>query len=167
MKKIVLLILTVALPALMMAQNSAVDKLFNKYKGEDGVTVVRLSPELFQVMNAMDIEEFDNSEIPFDKVASIKILTIEDEEAFKGVNFYDEIRDELDVENYAEVMTINDGSETVRMWMKADKTEVTEFLLIVGGDDNVLIYITGNFNMKDLEELAESFDEEIDIDLSL
>ncbi len=167
MKKVALLILTVALPAFIMAQNSAVDKLFKKYKGEDGVTVVQISPELFQMMNAMGIEEFDNNEIPFDKVASIKILTIEDEEAFEGVDFYDEIRDELDVENYAEVMTVKDGSETVRMWMKVDKAEVTEFLLIVGGDDNVLIYITGNFNMKDLEELAESFDEEIGIDLNL
>jgi hypothetical protein len=35
----------------------------------------------------------------------------------------------------------------------------------VGGDDNVLIYITGNFNMNDLEGLAESFDHDLDIDM--
>ena len=40
-----------------------------------------------------------------------------------------------------------------------------EFLLIVGGDDNVLIHITGDFNMSDLEGLAESFGQDIDIDL--
>jgi hypothetical protein len=51
------------------------------------------------------------------------------------------------------------------MWMKADGSLVSEFLLIVGGDDNVLIYITGNFNMADLEGLAESMDHDIDIDL--
>ncbi len=45
------------------------------------------------------------------------------------------------------------------------KSQCAEFLLIVGGDDNVLIYITGNFNMNDLEGLAESFDDDIDIDL--
>ncbi len=45
--------------------------------------------------------------------------------------------------------------------------EGSEFLLIVGGDDNVLIYITGNFNMNDLEGLAQSFDDDIDIDLNL
>ncbi len=32
-------------------------------------------------------------------------------------------------------------------------------------DDNVLIYITGNFNINDLEGLAESFDKDIDLDL--
>jgi hypothetical protein len=35
----------------------------------------------------------------------------------------------------------------------------------VGGDDNVLVYITGNFNMNDLEELAESVDGDFDFDL--
>jgi hypothetical protein len=35
----------------------------------------------------------------------------------------------------------------------------------VGGDDNVLIHITGNFNMNDLEGLAESFDQDLDLDL--
>ena len=169
MKRVILFALAVALPALMVAQNSAVDKLFNKYKGQDGVTTVQISPELFQIMNAMDIDELDigDSEIPFDKVASVKILTLEDGEKFQGVNFYDEIKGELKTDDFAEVMTVDDGGETVRMWMKAEKAVVSEFLLIVGGDDNVLIYITGNFNMNDLEELAESFDEDLDIDLNL
>jgi hypothetical protein len=49
------------------------------------------------------------------------------------------------------------------MWMKVSKNTVSEFLLIVGGDDNVLIYITGDFNMNDLEELAETMDYDIDL----
>lgn len=165
MKRNVLLCVVLALPAFILAQNSAVDKLFNTYKGKEGVTTVQISPELFQVINSMDVEELDQSEIPFDKVSSVKILTIEDEDAYPGVNFYDEIRSQLDVESYSEVMTVDDGSETVRMWMKAGQGVISEFLLIVGGDDNVLIYITGNFNMKDLEGLAESFDQDIDLDL--
>ena len=169
MKRVILFALAVAIPALMVAQNSAIDKLFNKYKGQDGVTTVQISPELFQIMNAMDIDELDigDSEIPFDKVASVKILTLEDGEKFQDVNFYDEIKGELKTDDFAEVMTVDDGGETVRMWMKAEKAVVSEFLLIVGGDDNVLIYITGNFNMNDMEGLAESFDEDLDIDLNL
>ena len=167
MKRVILLVIAVALPALMIAQNSAVDNLFNKYKGKDGVTTVQISPELFQIMNAMDIEEIDDHDIPFDKVASVKILTIEDEATNQGVNFYDEIKGELKTDDFAEVMTVDDGGETVRMWMKAEKAVVSEFLLIVGGDDNVLIYITGNFNMNDLEGLAHSFDQDMDIDLNL
>ncbi|MFO7668923.1 MAG: DUF4252 domain-containing protein [Bacteroidales bacterium] len=165
MKRVFLFAIAAALPAFLIAQNSAVDNLFNKYKGKEGVTTVQISPELFRVMNALEIDDLDNSEIPFDKVASVKILTIEDEETNQGVNFYDEIRGELKTGDFAEVMTVDDGGETVRMWMKADKAAVKEFLLIVGGEDNVLIYITGNFNMNDLEELAGSFDHDLNLDL--
>lgn len=165
MKKVLLIILAIALPAFLMAQNRAVDKLFEKYKGKEGVTTVQISPELFQIVQAMEIEEVEEHDIPFDKIASIKILTIEDEDGWEGVNFYKEIENDLNVDDFAEVMTVDDGGETVRMWMKADNSTVSEFLLIVGGDDNVLIYITGNFNMKDLEGLAESFDHDLDIDL--
>ena len=165
MKRVFLIILTVAFPAFLMAQNSAVDKLFNKYKGKEGITTVQISPELFQIVKAMEIEDVEAHDIPFDKISSVKILTIEDSEAWKDVNFYDEIRNDLDISKFAEVMTVDDGGETVRMWMKADQGTVKEFLLIVGGDDNVLIYITGNFNLNELEGLAESFDHDIDIDL--
>jgi len=165
MKRVVLLILVVAFPAFIMAQNSAVDKLFAKYQGKQGITTVNISPELFQMVNAMGIEEIEEQDFPLDKVASVKILTIEDDEGYENVNFYEEIKKDLDVNDFAEVMTVNDGSEVVRMWMKADKEKVSEFLLIVGGDDNVLIYITGNFDMNDLEEIAEHMDHDIDIDL--
>jgi len=163
MKKVVLFILVVAFPAFMMAQNSAVDKLFAKYQGKKGVTTVNVSPELFQMINAMGIEEIEEQDFPMDKVASVKILTIEDDEGYEDVNFYNEIKQDLKVDDFAEVMTVDDGGEVVRMWMKVEKNTVSEFLLIVGGDDNVLIYITGNFDMNDLEELAETMDYDIDL----
>lgn len=165
MKRVVLLMLALAFPALILAQNSAVDKLFEKYKGKKGVTTVNVSPELFQMINAMGIEEIEEQDFPMDKIASVKILTIEDNEGYEGVNFYEEIKNDLDVNDFAEVLTVDDGGEVVRMWMKVNASTVSEFLLIVGGDDNVLIYITGDFNMKDLEGLAEHMDHDLDIDL--
>ncbi len=165
MKRILIIIVAIAIPAFLVAQNSAVDNLFNKYKGKEGVTIVQISPELFQIVKAMEIKEIDEHEIPFDKITSVKILTIEDGQGWEGVNFYKEIQKDLNVSDFAEVLTVDDGGETVRIWMKADKSLVSEFLLIVGGDDNVLIYITGNFNFNDLEGLAESFDQDLALNL--
>jgi len=165
MKRVALFLLVLAVPALMMAQNDAIDKLINKYKGQEGVTVVDIGPELFQVVNGMEIEELEDQDIPFDKVSSVRILTIEDNEALAQVNFYDELEKNFDVSHLSEVMTVDDGGEEVRMWMRNAGGKVQEFLLIVSGDDNVLIHITGNFNLNDLEGLAESFGDDIDIDL--
>jgi len=165
MKRAVLLFALAALPVILMAQNSAVDKLFNKYKGKEGVTTVQISPELFQIVQAMEVEEVEEHDIPLDKIASVKILTIEDEDLWEGVNFYDEIKNDLDVNDFAELMTVDEGGETVRMWLKANESLVSEFLLIVGGDDNVMIYISGSFDMNDLEGMAESLGQDIDIEL--
>ena len=165
MKRFILIILAVAFPAYLMAQNSAVEKLFNKYKGQDGVTTVQISPELFQMVKAMEIDEIEDHDIPMEKITSVKILTIEDEEGYEDVNFYDEIKNELNVDDFKEVMTVDDGGETVRIWMKVSENTQSEFLLIVGGDENVLIYITGAFNMSDLEGIAESMGDDFDIDL--
>ena len=156
--------LAVAFPALLAAHNGAVDKLFNKYKGKDGITTVMISPELFQMVKAMEMEEIEEHDLPLDKISSVKILTIEENEGYENVNFYEEIKNDLNLDDFAEVMTVDDGGETVRMWMKVDDQTMSEFLLIVGGDDNVLIHITGNFNMNDLEGLAESFDHDLDLD---
>jgi len=165
MKRITVLLAVALLPLGLMAQNNALDKLFSKYKGQEGVTTVQISPELFKMIDGMGIDEVKDADFPIDKVSSVKILTIEDGEAFPGVNFYDEVKNELNVDDFAEVMTVDDGGETVRMWMKMEEKKMSEFLLIVGGDDNVLIHITGNFNMDDLEELAGSFDEDFNLDL--
>ena len=165
MKRVTLFLLAMAIPALMMAQNDAIDKLINKYKGQEGVTVVNIGPELFQMVKGMEIEDLKDQDIPLDKISSVRILTIEDNEELSNVNFYDELKKDFDVSNLQEVMTVDDGGEVVRMWMRNDGGNVQEFLLIVGGDDNVLIHITGDFNMSDLEGLAESFGDDIDIDL--
>jgi hypothetical protein len=167
MKRISILLAVLMVPLFAGAQSDAIQKLFNKYQGKEGVTTVNIGPELFQVMKAMDVEEFENEDIPLDKVASVKILTIEDADAYPNVNFYKEIKGDLNTDGMAEIMTVQDGKETVHMWMRADTQSATEFLLIVSGDDNVLIHITGSFGMEDLEALAESFDEDLDIDLDL
>lgn len=164
MKRVALFLVALAIPALMVAQNDAIDKLINKYKGQEGVTVVNVGPELFQMIKGMEIEDLDEKDIPLDKISSVRILTIEDNEKLANVNFYDELKNNYDVSDLTEVITVNDGGEVVRMWMRNDGGNVQEFLLIVGGDDNVLIHITGDFNMSDLAGLTESFGEDIDID---
>ncbi|MBN1132643.1 MAG: DUF4252 domain-containing protein [Bacteroidales bacterium] len=163
MKRLAIAIAVGLFPFLISAQQKAVENLFNRYQGIEGVTTVMIGPEMFQVMKSLNIEEIEGNEFPVDKLTSVRILSIEDNDKFPGINFYEEVRKDLELDDFTEVMTVNDGNETVRMWMKNQDTQILEFLLIVGGGDNVLIYITGNFNMNDIEGIAESLDQDIDI----
>ncbi len=157
MKRISLITALMLAPLFLLGQNSAVDNIFQKYQGQEGVTVVNISAELFQVVSAMDTQEMGAPGFPMDKLTCLKVLAIEDPEVLKGVNFYEEIITDLDVNRYAEVMTVHDGDEDVRMWMKNDGPSILEFLLVVGSpDENVLVYIQGDFTMNDIEGIAQS-----------
>jgi len=165
MKRLIILTAIVLIPGVLIAQQKAVEKLFNKYQGKDGITTVLIGPELFQVIKSMDIQEIEGHDFPFDKLSGLKILTIEDKEKYPDVNFYKEIEKDLNMDGYSEIMTVNDGGEVVRMWMKTQGEKILEFLLIVGGDDNVVVYISGNFSLNDIQGIAGSFNQDINLDI--
>jgi hypothetical protein len=170
MKKSIVLFALLLIPGFLLAQASGVDRIINKYKGQEGVTVVNISPELFQVISGLDIEEKASKEFPVDKLTGLKVLAIEDSDAVDP-NFFESVMKELDTEGYAEVMTVQDGEDDVKMWMKTEGQQILEFLLVVASpDENVLVYITGDFNLNDIEGLAESMGnmsglEDLDIEI--
>jgi hypothetical protein len=158
MKKLTVLIAIFLLPLLAMAQTANIDKLMKKYGGQEGVTVVNISPQLFQVMSELDVKEFSGQDFPLDKLSAVKIITIENSALLKGANFYEEVTANMDMARFAEIMTVKDGTEDVRMWMKNEGKQIREFLLVVSSpDEGVVVYISGDFNMKDIGGLAQSF----------
>ena len=124
----------------------------------EDVTVVNIGPELFQIMSGMDVQEIAGADVPFDKLSAVKVLAIENEEILANNNFYEEVTNGLNTDDYVEVITVRDGDEDVRMWMKTEGKQIREFLLVVSEPgEGVLVYIAGDFNMSDIEGLAEEF----------
>ncbi len=158
MKKSAILITLILLPVFIMAQATNIDKLMQRYGGQEGVTAVNISPELFRVMSDLDVKEFSGQDFPIDKLSAVKILTIENPALLKGAGFYEEVTADLDLTMFAEIMTVHDGTDDIRMWMKNEGKQIREFLLVVSSpDEGVVVYISGDFNMKDISGLAQSF----------
>lgn len=165
MKRLAFLFVVLLAPFFAFAQTAAIDKVIKKYSGKEGVTVVNVSPELFQIISAMEVSEIEDADFPVDKLSAIKVLAIENQELLKGVNFYDEVTADLNTSGYAEVLSVNDGDEDVKMWMKTEGKQIREFLLVVSSpEEGVIVYISGDFNLNDIEGLAASFSglEELD-----
>ena len=149
------------LSAGIMAQNRAVDRLFDKYAGQDGYTTVYISKYMFQMFqNLEDIEDEEIAEIQsvFGKLDGIKILAVDDEAKIgKGVNFYDEIMKDLNRNDYEELMVVKDSESDVVFLAKEEDGVIVELLLIVGGDsDNALIVITGEINLSTIGKISQS-----------
>lgn len=158
MKKVTLILTAIFLSVAVMAQPGSIEKVIKKYSGQEGVTTVNISPELFQIISGMEVQEIDDAEIPFDKLTAVQVLAIENPDLLAGGNFYDEVTSGLNTDNYAEVLSVQDGDEKVRMWMKTEGKQIREFLLVVSEpSEGVLVYIAGDFNLNDIEGLAEEF----------
>ncbi len=158
MKRLVFIVLAALLPVLASAQAGSIDKVINKYSGKEDVTVVNISPDLFQLISDLEIKEIKDAEFPVDKLSAVKILAIENEEILANNNFYDEVMSNLNTDGFMEVISVREADEDVRIWMKTQGKQIREFLLVVSSpDEGVVVYIEGDFNLSDIEGMAESF----------
>ncbi len=153
MKKVFTLLLIAFFPILMMAQNSAIDKVFRKYSDRDGFTVVTISKGLLKWVASADDDK--ESKDFLSRVHEIKVLANENHSS--DINLYDEVLSNLDKRDYEELMTAKSKGEEVLMLAKRNGDLVEELIILVGGkEDNALVYISGKMSTKDLSKLSSS-----------
>lgn len=141
------------LPALAIAQNSSIDKVFKKYGERDGFTVITISKGLLKLAADMDDEDAEAQEF-LNRINSIKILASEER---TDVNLYDEVLSSLDKSKYEELMTVDSADENVLMLVRKDGNIIEELIILVGGDDeNAIVYIGGRLTTKDMAKLSKS-----------
>ena len=77
MKQIFIGGMLIMLTLFTMGQNSAVDKVFDKYSGKEGYTTVYISSFMFNMLNSLETDdpEFDEFKKATSGIKSIKILT--------------------------------------------------------------------------------------------
>jgi len=156
MKKITGIIAIAFLSTTLFAQKS-IDALFEKYGGKDGFVTVTINGNLLKLAAALDEDE--DSDIP-KNITSIRILAEDDESEGKVENFYDLVIKDIDISKYEEFMRIKESNQDVRMLVKTEGDMFSEFLLIVGGEDNVLIQIKGNMTLKEAKKFADDAQKE-------
>ena len=146
------------LTLLAMAQNSAVDKVFDKYSGKDGYTTVYISSFMFNMLNSLETGDPEYNE--FKKatagIKSIKILTQDggDSKAFGA-----ELLEMLPRSEYKEMMVVKDQDEDVLFLAREEGGKITEFLLIVSGDgEDALIAIQGDIDLESIASIAAGMD---------
>lgn len=156
MKRTVLIMVLFFAGVALMAQNSAVDKLFDKYSGKDGYTSILISKYMFSMFSDVNPDNKEFNDL-VGKLNSIKILA-SDSSNTEGVNFYKEIMSELPVKDYKELMVVKEKNQEIKFLVKDNNGLIVELLLIVGGkSDNVLICIQGdNINLKNIAKLSKS-----------
>ncbi len=162
--KRILISLVLLIPLLAMAQdNSPIDKLFSKYANKEGFTTVNISGKLLSFASKFDDSKSSETAM-LEKLSGIRILSVEDKELNRGLNFYKELEADGFFKNnkYESLMEVTDKDEIVRFYGRAgEKGKLSELLLVVGGNDNTLISIRGVIDPDDIGKITGSLDLDI------
>jgi hypothetical protein len=158
MKKILVSLALIMSSFLVNAQNSAVDQLFAKYADKDGFTTVSISKAMFSLF-ASESESKDEFNQAVRGLESIRILAPDSSTAVKmKLNFYNDIIKSLPIAQYEELMSVKEKDQVFKMLILKKGNIITEFLMIGGGNENLLISITGNIDLKSISKLSKAMD---------
>ena len=158
MKRIFIGGMLIMLTLFTMGQNSAVDKIFDKYSGKEGYTTVYISSFMFNMLNSLETDdpEFDEFKKATAGIKSIKILT---QDGGESEAFGAELLEMLPRSEYQEMMVVKDQDEDVLFLAREEGGKITEFLLIVsGGGEDALIAIQGDIDLESISSIASGLD---------
>jgi nicotinate-nucleotide pyrophosphorylase len=65
------------------------------------------------------------------------------------------VEKELDRRNYEEFMRVNESDQDLIMLVRTEGRSFKEFLIVAGGEDNVLIQVKGNMTFREAERFSE------------
>jgi hypothetical protein len=150
--KRLLLIVVLTITATFAYSQRSIDALFEKYAGKDGFTTVTINGNLLKLFACHDDEDKDNS-LPA-SVTLVRILTQEDKE-LQVDNFYDMVIGDIRLDSYDEFMRVKESDQDLRMLVRKEGRTFKEFLLIAGGEDNVIIQIKGNMTFSEARKFSE------------
>lgn len=163
MKKLIVRIATVALlvfPLMLSAQNSSIEKLYEKYVGEDGFTCMSISKEMFQLMMAFDSgnnDDVKDIQNVIDNLNGMKILKYDADKGDEMPVFREEIQNILKKKNFTELMVIIEDDQEIKFMINKKGDDIIELLLMVDEDDELaVISFYGIIDLNAISKLSKS-----------
>ncbi len=153
MKRLIFILSIVLAGVTLSAQTIGTNNLYQKYRGQKGVVSLYLPG--FVMKFAANIADLDEEEDELLRsVRSIRVLTIEDTEKFQGVNFVKESRIKPGQGGFETLIQVCEDGEDVLIMGKEKRGKLKELLVVVGGDENVLVHIRGRMNADMLGSIS-------------
>lgn len=148
MKKLLAIILVFFSFVLVSFSQSPMD-IYNKYKDVKGVETVIINKELFDMAKEMQFEVQEEAKNVIEGLDNMIVVSV------PSIN----IIDEVNVDNYDELMNFKDGDEVVKIYGKTKNDKIKELLILVKEleneiEMNTMVYIDGNLDLKDLGKIA-------------
>lgn len=134
-------------------------RFFNQYAEDERFTTVFISPKMFELIGKFESDDEDWNEIReiIKDLGGLRVLTADS--ISDGVELYKNALSRVPANEYAELLTVRDGKENVRIWIKDSGKIISELLLLVGSPDEfVLLSFTGKIDLDKISKLSKTLD---------
>ena len=89
------------------------------------------------------------------KINRVRVLAQEDENpSDENINFMDELKG-VEFSDYKELVVVKEAEQDVLILAKEEDGKMLELLVVVSGEENVLVSVEGKFSMEDLATLGD------------
>lgn len=160
MKQLFLSIATLALTTTAsFSQSTALQDFIDKYKNEAPFSYAFLSKDMFDVAMKQNVEDSDWKKLHnvVRNIGSLSILVADSIET--GAALYKEALSAVPVDDFDPLLTVQDGKDRVRIWVREEEAVLSDLVLLVGTTDEfVLVCFSGNLELNNLTELLGLFD---------
>ena len=165
MKKIKIIAMAISLlfPIVLCSQNPSIEKLYEKYKGKEGFTTVNISKDLLSLLtqgskNDHDEDNQDYLKNAVKQVNSIQIIDCSSEGANHSLakEFYNDVINSVHLDEYKELLAVDESKETVKILQKSDKSGESEFIVFTHSENQTtLISLFGIIDFKNLLHIGD------------
>ena len=153
MKKLFISTLILAFSITLMAQPAGFDRLYYQYKGEEGVVALKIPGFVMKLAGSIAGLDREEKEL-LKSLRSVTVLTIEESHLYPDVNFTEEINLSRLTNDYKLLMEVHDADEDVIIAAREKNGKLRDLIVVVGGDENVLVHVRGRMESDLLENLA-------------
>ncbi len=146
MKKIYFIFIAALLVLTSCEYNPGVSEAFTKYRFKDGVTTITVPGWVIHL--AASFADLDESERDLlESIDKVRVLTIENDELNARVNLHEEFESKINRKHdFERLMSTTGDDEDVTIFAKMDENVIHEMVILVGGDDNAMIYLKGRID---------------------
>lgn len=140
------------------SQTTPLQNFIDKYKNEAPFSYAFLSKDMFEVAMKQSVEDSDWKKIHnvVRNIGSLSILVADSIQT--GADLYKEALAAVPLDDFDPLLTVKDGKDKVRIWVREDAGVLTDLVLLVGtSDEFVLVCFSGNLELNNLTDLVGLF----------
>ena len=164
MKKVIIpfVVMLLALTPVFTQAQTVIDNLYQKYAGQKGFTSINISPEMFQMLSSMDMQDSSKkaqyAQQAMDQLKGLKMLVYKSGDPAKAQSFFNEIQKAVPAQRFKELMSIDSHDGKIKFLAnQTSNGKIKELLMIAKGDSSTMIMsLTGMLDMKTIGEISKS-----------